>query len=66
MQILTAKHWTEVTDPYGREMGRIEDTEGVANPMGRTTVSTIMDSSEFPETKPPTSFQLPCLISVGE
>jgi hypothetical protein len=34
MQILTANHWTEVQDFYGRNKGRIEETEGeaMANP----------------------------------
>ena len=43
MQILTAKHWTEVGDPYGRVRRRIEGTEGDGSPIGRTTVSTNPD-----------------------
>jgi hypothetical protein len=34
--------------------GKIEGTEGDGNPIGRPTVSTILDSSELPETKPTT------------
>ena len=40
MQILTANHWTEPTDPHGRVRGRIEGAEGVCNLIGRTTIST--------------------------
>ncbi|EDL24446.1 mCG1048826 [Mus musculus] len=36
MQILTANHWTEVRDPYGR----LRRAEGDGNPIGRPTVST--------------------------
>jgi len=54
MQILTGNHWTEVGDPYGRVRGRIERAEGDGSPIRRTTVSINRDSSEFPETKPPT------------
>ena len=50
MQILTANHWTEVRDPYGRVRGRIEGTEGDGNPIGRPTVSTNLDPWELPET----------------
>jgi hypothetical protein len=32
----------------------IEGNEGDCNPIGRTTVSTNLDLSELPETKPPT------------
>jgi hypothetical protein len=32
MQILTAKHWTEVRDPYERIRGRIKEAEGLATP----------------------------------
>jgi hypothetical protein len=54
MQILTANHWTEVRDPYGRVMRRIEEAEGDGNPIGRTTVSTNQDPWKFLQTKPPT------------
>jgi hypothetical protein len=54
MQILTANHRTELGDPYGRVRGRIEETEGDGNPIGRSRVSTNPDPSELPETKPPT------------
>ena len=54
MQILTANHWTEVRDPYGRVRGRIEGAEGDGNPIGRPTVSTNLDPWELPETEPPT------------
>jgi hypothetical protein len=43
MEILTAKHWTEVRDPYGRVRGRIEGNEGDGNPTGRPTVSTNLE-----------------------
>jgi hypothetical protein len=54
MQILTAKHWTEVWDPYGRDRGRIEGAEGDGNHIGRPTVSSNLDPWELPETEPPT------------
>jgi hypothetical protein len=38
MQIFTANHFTEVGDPFGRVMGRIEGPEGNGNPIGRPTV----------------------------
>jgi hypothetical protein len=40
MQILTASHWTEVRDPYGRVRERTEAAEEDINPLGRPTVST--------------------------
>jgi hypothetical protein len=36
MQILTANHWIEVEDPYGRVRRRIEGAEGDGNPIGKT------------------------------
>ena len=57
MQILTAKHWSEVRgsgDPYGRVRGRIEEAEGDANPIGRTTVSANLNPWELPKSEPPT------------
>jgi hypothetical protein len=53
MHVLTANHWTENGDPYGRVRGRIEETEGHGNPIGRPTVSTNLDLWELPEIKPP-------------
>ena len=53
MQIITANHWTEVRDPYGRGKVRIERPEADVNPIGRTTVSTKSDPWELPEIKPP-------------
>jgi hypothetical protein len=47
MQILPAKHWTEVRNPYGQIRGRIEGDEGGSNPIGRITVSTNSDPSEL-------------------
>jgi hypothetical protein len=54
MQILTAKHCTEVEDPYGKVSGRIEGAKGDHNPIGRTKVSTNLDPWELPETELPT------------
>jgi hypothetical protein len=54
MQILIAKHRTEVRDPYGRVRGRIEGTEGDGNLVVRPKVLTNPDPSQFPETEPPT------------
>jgi hypothetical protein len=53
MQILTANHWTEVRDPYGRVRVSFEETEGDGNAIGRPTVSTNPEHWELPETKPP-------------
>jgi hypothetical protein len=44
MQILTAKHWTEVGSPYERVRERIEGAEGDGNPIGRPTVLTNLNS----------------------
>jgi len=54
----TANHWTEVRKPYGRIRGRIEGAKGDGNTIRRTTVSTNLDFSEFPETKPPKSIYM--------
>ena len=54
MQILTAKHWIEVRDPYGRVGGRIEGAEGDGNPIGRPAISIKLDPWELLETKPQT------------
>jgi hypothetical protein len=40
MQMLAAKHRTENRDPNEGVGERTEGTEGVLNPIGRTTVST--------------------------
>ena len=54
MQILTANHWTEAEDPYGRVREGIKGDEGDGHPIGRlTTESTILDPGELPETKLP-------------
>jgi hypothetical protein len=52
MQILTANHWTQVGNPYGRVRGRIKGTEGDDDPIRRPTMSTNLDPWELPETKP--------------
>jgi hypothetical protein len=36
MQIITAEHWTEVGNPYGKVRGRSEGTEG-DDPIGKST-----------------------------
>jgi hypothetical protein len=54
VQILRANHSTEVRDPYGRVRGSTERDEGNGNPIEGTKVSTNLDPSEFPKTKPPT------------
>jgi hypothetical protein len=53
MQVLIANHWTEVSDPYERVRGRIEETEGDGNLIGRPTLSTNLEPWVLPETKPP-------------
>jgi hypothetical protein len=54
MQILTANHWSEVGDTYGRVRRRIEGAKGDGNPTGRPAVSNNQDPSELPEAKPST------------
>jgi hypothetical protein len=54
MQILIANHWIEVGDQYERVRERTEESEGDCNPIERKTVSTNLDLSELPETKPNT------------
>jgi hypothetical protein len=54
MQILTAKHWTEIGDPYGRDRGRIKGVDRDGNPIETVTVSTNLDPWEHPEIKPST------------
>ena len=53
MQILTANHWPEVGDIYGKVGGRIEGVEGYYNPIERATVLTNTDLWELPESKLP-------------
>jgi hypothetical protein len=43
-----------INNSYERVRERIEDPQGDSNPLERATVSTILDSWEFPETEPPT------------
>jgi hypothetical protein len=38
MQILTAKHWTEVRELYRSIRGRIEGAEGDGNPIEKPSV----------------------------
>jgi hypothetical protein len=52
MQMHLGGHCIEVVDQHGRVKGRTEGAEGDCNPIGRTTVSTNLDPSELPETKP--------------
>jgi hypothetical protein len=59
MQVLTAKHWIEVRDPYGRAKGTIEGPEGDGNRTGRPTVSTNLDPWKLPETETPTKEHIP-------
>jgi hypothetical protein len=77
MQILTAKYWKEVVEPYGRVGRQIKGIKGDGTPTGRPTLSTNLDPWEFPEPEPPTkdcclmplhiySRGLPCLVSVGD
>jgi hypothetical protein len=42
----------EVGDSYGSIRGWSEGAERAGNPIGRTTVSSNLDPSELPETKP--------------
>jgi|UPI0000F4A459 hypothetical protein len=52
MQILTANHWIEISNQYGRVRGRTERVEGDYNPIRRKTMSINSDPSELPKTKP--------------
>ena len=49
MQIPTANHCPENGNPYGRITGRLKELRWMA-----TSVTTIPDPWELPETKPPT------------
>jgi len=54
--MLVTNHWTEHGVSNGGVRERTEGTEGVFNPIGRTTFSTSQTASfpVFPGTKPPT------------
>jgi hypothetical protein len=53
MQILTANHWIEISNQYGRVRGRTERVEGDYNPIRRTTMSiNSRDLRVPPKTKP--------------
>jgi len=60
MQILAANHLTENGVSNGGVGERTEENEGVCNPIGKTTISTIQTPphrpvpAELPGTKPPT------------
>jgi hypothetical protein len=43
MQLLTANHYNEVRNPYGRVKGMIEGAEEDNSPIERLTVSTNLD-----------------------
>jgi hypothetical protein len=47
MSILTANHWTEVEESYGRVRERIEGDAGDCNLIGRPRLSTNPDSWEL-------------------
>ena len=75
MQILIAKHWMEVGDPYERVRRRTEIPEGDDNPKGIPTVSPNLDPWTPPKNSIYEVFQgpkdicsrwIPCLSSVGE
>lgn len=52
--MVSANHWIEVWDKYGRVRVRSEGAEGDYNSIGRTTVLANPDTSELPETTPET------------
>jgi hypothetical protein len=52
MQIVTANHWTDIGNPYGKDRVRTEGAEGNDNPIGRPIVSSNTDPWDFPETNP--------------
>ena len=52
LQILTASHWAEPTDPNGRVGGVTEGAEGDYNPIGRKTKLT-NQTSQSPQGLPP-------------
>jgi hypothetical protein len=54
--MLSVNHWTEPKVTNGGVRESTEETEGVCNPIRRTTISTIKepDPTELPGTKPPT------------
>jgi hypothetical protein len=49
MQIITANHWTESRDPYGRVRGRTEGVEGDCNSTVKMIVSTNRTPQSFQE-----------------
>jgi hypothetical protein len=49
MQKLTANHWTEVGDLYGRVRGRTDRAKEDDNLIGKTAASTILDPLELPD-----------------
>lgn len=53
MQVITSNHRIEVRDLYGRGKRSTKGAEGGGNYIGRPTVSTNLDPSEFPEIKTP-------------
>jgi hypothetical protein len=65
MQILTAKHWTEVGEPYGTVRGRTEGAERDSNPIGRLAVPTNLYPWELSETDQPTRASKGCSESPG-
>jgi hypothetical protein len=54
MQMLKANYWTEQEDPRGGFRKRTEGTEGICNPIGRTTTSNNQTLPELPGSKQPT------------
>jgi hypothetical protein len=47
--MLTANYWTEFWASCERGRGRIEEAEEDGNRIGRSTVSTNLEPSEFPD-----------------
>jgi hypothetical protein len=54
MWMLAANHQIEQWDHNGGVRERTEGTEGVYNPIGRTTISNSQTPSKLPGTKPAT------------
>jgi len=54
MKMVAGNIWTEQGDPHRRVRGKIEGTEGICNPIGRTTIPTKQTPLKFPGTKSPT------------
>jgi len=55
MRRLATNHWAEQGDSNGEVREKIEGSEGVCNPIGRTTILTNQTPPELPGTKPPTN-----------